>query len=214
MWSWDDLGLQTCFRHGRCDLHAKSVGWHIAKTVQAVAWFAGVSVGHDEKVVTLSGLPQGDPGAPLFMTVLVFALMKLVEEKVDCVPTFERLAVFSGFGDVDRMPVIPIVLVAGHYYAVNKLNPKANFPVSWVKDEGIVLISNLLDIDYNKIPFVRGGGPTAASVSDSGQFGQNPLATWPWPKKCPPLGCVTPLLHQKVQRFSIDTSVTNLYLTY
>ena len=78
---------------------------------------------------------------------------------VDCVPTFERLAVFSGFGDVDRMPVIPIVLVAGHFYAVNKLNPKANFPVSWVKDEGIVLISNLLDIDYNKIPFVRGGGP-------------------------------------------------------
>ncbi len=77
----------------------------------------------------------------------------------DSTPTFERLAVFSGNGDVvDRMPVITIVLVGGHYYAVNKLTPKANFPVSWVKDEGIVQITSLIDIDYKKPPFVRGGG--------------------------------------------------------
>ena len=47
---------------------------------------------------------------------------------VDCIPTFERLAVFTCNGDLDRMPIIPIVLVGGHYFAVNKVSQKAFFP--------------------------------------------------------------------------------------
>ena len=83
---------------------------------------------------------------------------------VDSVPTFQRLAVFSGTGDLDRMPIIPIVLVAGHYFAVNKVSQKANFPTSWVKEEGIVQVGSLLDIDHSKIPFIRGGGDDVFST--------------------------------------------------
>ena len=81
----------------------------------------------------------------------------IVFKVVDSAPTFERVAVFSGPGDLDRMPIIPVVLDSGHYYAVNKLSPRTNFPLSWVKDEGIIHIQSLIDIESNQT-CLRGGG--------------------------------------------------------
>ena len=45
-------------------------------------WIVYDSAVEDAPIISLPGLPQGDPGAPLVMTLLIYALMKLVEEKV------------------------------------------------------------------------------------------------------------------------------------
>lgn len=62
------------------------------------------------------------------MVALQQKILIVVFGVVDCIPTFERLAVFTCNGDLDRMPIIPIVLVGGHYFAVNKVSQKAFFP--------------------------------------------------------------------------------------
>ena len=82
----------------------------------------------------------------------------VVFKVADNTPTFERVAVFSGSGDEDRMPIIPILLDNGHYYAVNKLSPRTTFPLAWVKAEGIIRIQSLVDIDSSQLPAFRGGG--------------------------------------------------------
>ena len=81
--------------------------------------------------------------------------------------TWERMAVFQGPGSANSMPILPLVLHGGHYFAVNKTSVKTHFRLEWVTQEGTLFAQSLVDTDNQTYRCARAGGLTPRSSAGS-----------------------------------------------
>ena len=73
--------------------------------------------------------------------------------------SWQREYVFWGKGIYEKLPIIPVILSGGHYFGVQRNQPKQAFPEMWAKDfENVLVVQSCVDENITEISKgIRGG---------------------------------------------------------
>lgn len=65
---------------------------------------------------------------------------------------WERQFAFWGKGVYERLPIIPVILSGGHYFGLQKNQPKQALPEAWAKDHtGVLIVQSCVDENIGEI---------------------------------------------------------------
>ena len=73
--------------------------------------------------------------------------------------SWQRQFVFWGKGVYEKLPIVPVILSGGHYFGVQRNQPRQAFPEIWAKDsESVLVAQSVVDENINEISKgIRGG---------------------------------------------------------